>query len=321
MQKISIPWRGRSCAYFLQTDWGNPIKLPTLLLCSAVLCNAAWANESQPEQKRAHFSVDLPLVRARRQYGDRCGRSRSPSRSDGGDPAASSYGELEATPGKPLKKALQIAVCVPFPYLAQTQTLLNSSCIAWGVQDVSAHAQGAYTGEVSAAMAAEFGATFALIGHSERRAHHQESDQVVAEKALRALDAGLTPVVCVGETRAERDAGRAERTVKRQLQRVLDVLTAKQAAQLVIAYEPVWAIGAGKSAQADEVRAIHSVLHRTLAALDTQLAHVPVLYGGSVKPDNARALFREPGIDGGLIGGASLKADDFLQICAAAATP
>src|SRR5260364_413813 len=137
-----------------------------------------------------HFSVSLHKKQARRQYGDRCGRSRSLSRSDGGDPAASSYGEREATPGKPLNKALQIAVCVPFPYLHQTQTLLKSSCIAWGIQDVSAHAKGAYTGEVSAAMAAEFGATFALIGHSERRAHHQESDQVVAEKALRALDAG-----------------------------------------------------------------------------------------------------------------------------------
>ncbi len=215
-------------------------------------------------------------------------------------------------------EALRIAVCVPFPYLAQTQELLHNSRIAWGVQDVSAHTEGAYTGEVSAAMAAEFGATFALVGHSERRAYHQENDPAVAAKTHRALEVGLTPVVCVGETRAERDAGRAEQTVSQQLQVVLDTLSVEQAMRLVIAYEPVWAIGTGRNAQAHEVRAMHAVLHRLLTAADDRLAHVPVLYGGSVKPDNARELFAEPGVEGGLIGGASLKAEDFLDICAAA---
>lgn len=215
-------------------------------------------------------------------------------------------------------EALRVAVCAPFPYLAQTQTLLKNSRVAWGVQDVSAHTGGAYTGEVAAAMAAEFGATFALVGHSERRAYHQENDQAVAAKALRALEAGLTPVVCVGETRAEREAGRAEQRVSQQLQRVLETLSTQQAARLAVAYEPVWAIGSGQSAQAHEVRAMHAVLHRTLMEFNHRLAGVPVLYGGSVKPDNARELFCEPNVDGGLVGGASLNAGSFLDICAAA---
>lgn len=218
-----------------------------------------------------------------------------------------------------LNASTRAAVCVPFPYLAQAQTLLQQSCVAWGAQDISLHLAGAYTGEVAGPMVAEFGASFVIVGHSERRLYHQESNEQVAIKAKRALEAGLTPIICVGETLAEREAGQTEQVIGKQLQVVLTTLTVAQAERIVLAYEPVWAIGTGKSASVPEVGSVHLFLRRVLAAVDAKLAHALVLYGGSMKPDNARALLAEPGVDGGLVGGASLQAEDFLAICKAAA--
>ncbi|AHI78814.1 triose-phosphate isomerase [Burkholderia thailandensis USAMRU Malaysia  len=209
-----------------------------------------------------------------------------------------------------------IGVCVPFPYLAQAQAQLQGGRVSWGSQDVSAHEQGAYTGEVAAGMVAEFGAAYAIVGHSERRAYHGESNETVAAKARRALAAGLTPIVCVGETLAEREAGTTEQVVGAQLDAVLAVLSPDEAARIVVAYEPVWAIGMGKSATAEQAQQVHAFLRGRLAAKGA--GHVSLLYGGSVKADNAAELFGQPDIDGGLIGGASLKSGDFLAICRAA---
>ena len=217
-----------------------------------------------------------------------------------------------------LSGGVRVAVCVPYPYLAQAQTLLKGSRVAWGVQDVSAYAHGAYTGEVAAEMAAEFGAEFAIVGHSERRAYHLESAELVATKTRRALEAGLTPIVCVGETLDQREAGATDVVVGAQLDAVLNILSAGDAARIVVAYEPVWAIGTGKSATAGEAQHVHAFLRARLAAKGAAIADVPLLYGGSVKPENAEELFRQADIDGGLIGGASLKDKDFLAICEAA---
>ncbi|SMG47040.1 triose-phosphate isomerase [Paraburkholderia susongensis] len=212
---------------------------------------------------------------------------------------------------------VRVGVCVPGVYLAQTQALLEGSRVEWGVQDVSAFTHGAYTGEVAAPMVTDFGAMLAIVGHSERRAYHRESAELVAVKTQRALEAGLTPIVCVGETLEEREAGSTEQVVGAQLDEVLAKLSAQEAARLVVAYEPVWAIGTGKSATAEQAQAVHAFLRARLAAKGA--ADVPLLYGGSVKPENAEELFRQPDIDGGLIGGASLKDQDFLAICRAAA--
>jgi len=208
----------------------------------------------------------------------------------------------------------QIAVCVPYPYLAQVAAALASSPIAWGAQDVSEHASGAYTGEVSAAMLAEFGCRYAIVGHSERRQYYGDTDAVVAAKAVATLASGLTPIVCVGETLAERDARVTESVVLRQLDAVLAGAGA-DAAKLVVAYEPVWAIGTGRTASPAEAQVVHAVLRTRLARAGA--AQVSLLYGGSVKPDNATALFAMADIDGGLIGGASLKAGEFLAIARA----
>ena len=210
-----------------------------------------------------------------------------------------------------------VAVCVPFVYLNEATATLAGSDLRWGAQDVSAHEQGAYTGEVSAAMLAECGCRYAIVGHSERRAYHAESDQLVAEKAQAALARGVTPVVCVGETLAEREAGHTEEVVKRQLSAVIHQL-AHCAAEMVVAYEPVWAIGTGRTASPEQAQAVHAVLRAQLQAATGRAASMKILYGGSVKPDNAATLFAQPDIDGGLIGGASLKAADFIAICRAA---
>ncbi len=210
-----------------------------------------------------------------------------------------------------------VAVCVPFVYLNETAATLAGSDLRWGAQDVSAHEQRAYTGEVSAAMLAECGCRYAIVGHSERRAYHAESDQLVAEKAQAALARGVTPVVCVGETLAEREAGHTEEVVKRQLSAVIHQL-AHCAAEMVVAYEPVWAIGTGRTASPEQAQAVHAVLRAQLQAATGRAASMRILYGGSVKPDNAATLFTQPDIDGGLIGGASLKAADFIAICRAA---
>lgn len=213
--------------------------------------------------------------------------------------------------------ACDVALCAPAPYLAQLQSLLQGSPIAWGAQDVSAHEQGAYTGEVSVAMLKDFGCRYAIVGHSERRQYHGEIDELVAAKAQRALAGGVTPIVCVGETLAQRDAGETEAVVKRQLAAVIHTV-GHCITEIVVAYEPVWAIGTGKTATPEQAQQVHAVLRAQLAAATTNPKRIHILYGGSMNAANAASLLTQPDIDGGLIGGASLKAADFLQIVAAA---
>ena len=203
----------------------------------------------------------------------------------------------------------ECAVCVPFPYLAQVAERLRGTALAWGAQNVSEHAQGAYTGEVSAAMLAEFGCKYVLVGHSERRQLFGEGDVQVAAKFAAARKGGLTPILCVGETLAEREAGRTEEVVGRQLQAVLDATAFETA---VLAYEPVWAIGTGRNATPEQAQAVHAFL-RTKVRPETC-----ILYGGSMKAANASGLLAMPDIDGGLVGGASLAAEEFLAILRAA---
>ncbi len=209
-----------------------------------------------------------------------------------------------------------VAVCVPAPYLAQTSQLLSGSDMALGAQDVSAHDAGAYTGEVSAAMLKEFGVRYCIVGHSERRQYHGEADSLVAAKAQRALELGITPIVCVGETLAERDAGRTEATVTRQLATVIEE-NAPRTADIVVAYEPVWAIGTGQTATPQQAQHVHALLRAQLGAAGGDAAQIAILYGGSMNAANAAELLAQPDIDGGLIGGASLRAPDFLKIIAA----
>ena len=207
----------------------------------------------------------------------------------------------------------QMGVCVPFPYLAQAALALTGSNIAWGAQDISVHAQGAFTGEVSGAMLRDFSCHYVLVGHSERRAMHAESDQLVADKARAALAAGLTPVVCVGESLAERDAGQAVAVITRQLAPVLG-LGADAVRKMVVAYEPVWAIGTGRTASPEQAQEVHAAIRAALKGVGAE--QVQILYGGSVKAANAASLFAMPDIDGALVGGASLVAEDFLAIAA-----
>ena len=218
----------------------------------------------------------------------------------------------------PADASVSVGVCASAPYLPQLQGLLQGSAVAWGAQDVSAHEQGAYTGEISAAMLREFGCRYALVGHSERRQYHGETDEVVAAKAQRALAAGITPIVCVGETLAQRDAGETEAVVKRQLAAVIHTV-GHCSSEIVIAYEPVWAIGTGRTATPEQAQAVHHVLRAQVAAATAHAdQRVHILYGGSMNAANAASLLAQPDIDGGLIGGASLKAPDFLQIIQAA---
>lgn len=213
----------------------------------------------------------------------------------------------------------EVAVCVPFPYLSEVALALQGHrMMAWGAQDCSAQESGAYTGEVSAAMLAEFGCKYVIVGHSERRAYHAESDQLVADKAKVALAHKLTPIVCVGETLAEREAGQTDAVVKRQMSAVIHTL-GHCISQVVVAYEPVWAIGTGRTATPEQAQAVHALLRTQLHAASPKSDEMQILYGGSVKADNAATLFAQPDIDGGLIGGASLKATDFVAICRAAA--
>ncbi len=213
--------------------------------------------------------------------------------------------------------ACDIAVCVPSAYLAQCQALLAGSPVALGAQDVSQHEAGAFTGEISTAMLKEFGVRYAIVGHSERRQYHGETDAVVAAKAQRALAGGVTPIVCVGETLAEREAGKTEEVVKRQLAAVIH-LNGHCISEIVVAYEPVWAIGTGKTATPEQAQAVHAVLRAQLKAATPQSDRIAILYGGSMNAANAAQLLAQPDIDGGLIGGAALKAPDFLTIIAAA---
>jgi triosephosphate isomerase len=210
-----------------------------------------------------------------------------------------------------------VAVCVPYPYLSETAVALAAGDVRWGAQDCSAHEQGAYTGEVSVAMLADFGCRYVIVGHSERRQYHAETDQLVADKAKIALAKGITPIVCVGETLAQREAGETEAVVKRQLSAVIHAL-GHCAGEMVVAYEPVWAIGTGKVATPEQAQAVHALLRAQLKAATAHADVMKILYGGSMKPDNAATLMAQPDIDGGLIGGASLKAADFVAICRAA---
>lgn len=215
--------------------------------------------------------------------------------------------------------ACEVLVCVSSAYFGQISTLVTGFidvvAIKIGSQDISAHAKGAYTGELSGAMLAEFGVSHAIVGHSERRQYHLESDAVVAAKTLAALDAGITPIVCVGESLQERQTEQTLAVVSRQLQAVLDAV-ADRASRIVVAYEPVWAIGTGLTATPQQAQSVHAALRSQLAKVGGE--HVTILYGGSMNAANAAELLSQSDIDGGLIGGASLKSDDFVQIIAAA---
>lgn len=208
-----------------------------------------------------------------------------------------------------------LAVCVPAPYFSQCQSALKESNVTWGAQDISAHGAGAYTGEVSVSMLRDFGCRYALVGHSERRMYHGETDEIVAAKVRRALDNGVTPIVCVGETQVEHKENRTEEVVLRQLTAALEAIGASDLHRIVVAYEPVWAIGTGETATPEIAQDVHHLLRKKLAERNENAARqVNILYGGSMRPDNARELFEMPDIDGGLVGGASLNAIDFLAI-------
>jgi triosephosphate isomerase len=217
----------------------------------------------------------------------------------------------------PDRDRVDMAVCVPSPYLAQAQQICQGSDLAWGAQDVSAHDPGAYTGEVSAVMLQDFKARYVLVGHSERRQYHGETSAVVAAKAQRALAKGITPIVCVGETLQEREAGHTEDVVKRQLAAVIQQV-GHCVSELVVAYEPVWAIGTGRTASPEQAQAVHALLRAQLNAATANAQSIHLLYGGSMNASNAASLLAQSDIDGGLVGGASLKPDDFLAIVAAA---
>lgn len=208
-------------------------------------------------------------------------------------------------------------VCVPFPYLAQVQLLLAGTPIALGAQDVSTQAYGAFTGEVSAAMLRDFGVRYCIVGHSERRQVHRESEVDVALKAKQALACGITPVVCVGETLAQREAGETEAVVKRQLAAVIHE-NGHCISEIVVAYEPVWAIGTGRTASPEQAQQVHAVLRAQLKAATPHHERVAILYGGSMNAANAEQLLVQADVDGGLIGGAALKAAEFLTILRAA---
>jgi triosephosphate isomerase len=211
-----------------------------------------------------------------------------------------------------------VAVCAPFPYLAQVQAKLSGSAVAWGAQNLSQHAKGAYTGEVSAAMLKNFGCAYVIVGHSERRALYGESDAVVAEKFAAAQAAGMMPILCVGETLEEREGGVTEQVVGRQLDAIIGKCGIAALAKAVVAYEPVWAIGTGKTASPEQAQAVHAFIRGRVRALDAAVAeNLIIQYGGSMKANNAAELLSQPDIDGGLIGGASLVVEDFLAICRA----
>lgn len=214
---------------------------------------------------------------------------------------------------------VSVAVCVPFPYLAQAQAVLATTSIVLGAQNLSDQAQGAFTGEVSASMLLDFSCRYVLVGHSERRSIYGETDELVARKFAAAGAAGLCPILCVGETLEQREAGEMQKVVTAQLDAVLQCVGASAFSRAVVAYEPVWAIGTGKTASAEQAQEVHALIRARVAGFDAQVAEsLQILYGGSVKPSNAAGLFAKPDIDGGLIGGASLVASDFLAICSAA---
>jgi triosephosphate isomerase len=213
----------------------------------------------------------------------------------------------------------EILICAPFTHLAGLTTVFTDSPVAVGAQDVSQHSEGAYTGEVSAAMLKDVGVSYVIIGHSERREYHKESDALVNAKVKKVLETSLRPILCVGETLTQREAGQAERVVLAQLEAGLEGVTFSNAEDLVIAYEPVWAIGTGKTATADDAQAMSATIRGALKNLYPNHAeNIRILYGGSMKPSNAKELLEKPDINGGLIGGASLKIEDLVGIIKAA---
>lgn len=213
----------------------------------------------------------------------------------------------------------EVAVCAPAILIPECQALLAGTVVSWGGQDLSEHESGAYTGEISGSMLTDFGCKYVIIGHSERRTYHHESDALVAAKFQAARKAGLIPIFCVGETLEEREQGITEQVIARQMDAVLEGLGADMLGQGVVAYEPVWAIGTGKTATPEQAQDVHAFIRGRVAANSQEVAAaLRILYGGSMKPDNAAELMAKADIDGGLIGGASLKAADFLGICMAA---
>jgi len=226
---------------------------------------------------------------------------------------------LEAVRGLASEGGLAYAVCPPFPYLPQVAGVLADSAVRWGGQNLCEHDSGAYTGEVSGAMLRDLGCRYVIVGHSERRTLYGESDERVAAKFEAARRAGLTPILCVGETLAEREGGQTEAVLARQLKAVLDRAGVKAFADAVLAYEPVWAIGTGRTATREQAQSAHAFLRGMVRKQDAAIGDgLAILYGGSVKPANAAELFAMPDVDGGLIGGASLVAADFVSICRAA---
>ena len=217
-----------------------------------------------------------------------------------------------------LDQGVRLLVFPPAVYLADVAEACHGTRIGVGAQDASEHASGAYTGEVSARMLADIGVGYSLVGHSERRAYHGESSALVARKARAVLDAGLCPIICIGETRSQREAGATESVLLEQLSPIL-ALAAQSAGGIIVAYEPVWAIGTGLTATPQQAQEVHAFIRSQFSAIDANMANsLAILYGGSVKPDNAAKLFAQPDVDGGLVGGASLAAADFLGIAAAA---
>ncbi len=221
--------------------------------------------------------------------------------------------------GLPLD-GVEVVILPPLPYLGDLVEDFEETTLAFGAQDVSSNEKGAYTGEVSASMLVDVGATHGLVGHSERRQYHHESNELVARKFVAAIHAGLVPVLCVGETLEQREAGQTEQVIAAQLAPVLELAGVEAFAGAVVAYEPVWAIGTGRTASPEQAQAVHAFIRGVVAGRDARIADsLPLLYGGSVKPDNAAELFAQPDVDGGLVGGASLVAADFLAIARAAA--
>jgi len=218
---------------------------------------------------------------------------------------------------QPLQQT-QIAVCPPLPYLQLAAEKIANSAIKLGAQDVSVHAQGAYTGQVAASMLQDIGCQYVIVGHSERRTYCKESDHDVAQKAIAALENGLTPIVCVGESLAERESEQTTTVISKQVQAVLNAIEVDVLPRIMLAYEPIWAIGTGLAATPEQAQAVHQLIRQQLMKLGKHVAGIPILYGGSVKPDNALTLFSQPDIDGGLIGGAALDAQAFWQISLAA---
>ncbi|KRG63968.1 triosephosphate isomerase [Stenotrophomonas humi] len=221
--------------------------------------------------------------------------------------------------GLPLE-GVELVILPPLPYLGDLVEDFEETSLAFGAQDVSCNEKGAYTGEVSATMLVDVGAAYGLVGHSERRQYHHESSELVARKFVAAIHAGLVPVLCVGETLEQREAGQTEQVIASQLAPVLELAGVDAFAKAVVAYEPVWAIGTGRTASPEQAQAVHAFIRGVVAERDARIADsLPLLYGGSVKPDNAAELFSQPDVDGGLVGGASLVAADFLAIARAAA--